>query len=79
MGQGVPGWGQGVQGHVGGTHGVAIDGSNDGFADNGDLVPPTEEAAAVALLEGFILHLLDVCASCKGKCSGIPIPSKVLG
>lgn len=79
MGQGVPGWGQGVQGDVGDTHGVAIDGSNDGFADNGDFVPPGEEAAFVALVEGFILHLLDVGASCKGKCSGTPISSRTLG
>lgn len=79
MGQGVPHWGQGVQGGVEDTHSVAIDGGDDGFADRGDLVPASEEATAVALLEGFFLHLLDVCASCKGKCSGTPIPSKTLG
>lgn len=79
MSEGEPGWGQGVQGDAGDTHGVAIDGGDDGFANKGDLVPPGKEAAAVVLLEGFILHFLDVCASCKGKCSGTPIPSKALG
>jgi len=52
-------------GVVGGTHGVAVDSGDDGFADSGDLVPAGEEGTAVALLEGFILHLFDVGPGCK--------------
>lgn len=62
----MPGHSQGAA-RGGGTHGVAVDGSNDGFADGGDLVPATEKATAVALLEGFVLHLLDVRAGCKAR------------
>lgn len=58
--------GRGTQGHSRGTHSEAINGGDGGLADSGHPIPASQETATIALLEGFVLHLFNVSAGCKG-------------
>lgn len=58
--------GRGTRGHRRGTHSEAINGGNGGLADSGHPIPASQKAATIALLEGFVLHLFNVSAGCKG-------------
>lgn len=45
------------------AHSETVDSSYDGLLDAGELVPVAQEPAGVAVLEGLVLHLLDVGSS----------------